>query len=82
MKKCLTLHGDWVEVPEEKLVFRPAAYAVIVRDGKMLLLRTKTTGKYWFPGGGIEVSESLPDGLDREVREETGLSSHYGIIAL
>ena len=60
-------------IPREKLVFRPAAYAVVINKSKILLLKTKSTGKYWFPGGGIDLGEKLEDGLKREVREETGI---------
>lgn len=70
---CTTLQGDKKMIPREKLIFRPAAYAVIINKGKILLLKTKSTGKYWFPGGGIELGEKLEDGLKREVREETGI---------
>ena len=71
--ECLTLHGNKKMIPREKLVFRPAAYAVIINKGKVLLLKTKSTGKYWFPGGGIDLGEKLEEGLRREVREETGI---------
>ena len=49
--------------------------AIIVRDGKVLLIHRKKPGKeYWvFPGGGVEDDETLEETLVREVKEETNL---------
>lgn len=59
---------------------RIAMKAVIVKDGKVLVLREAATygdgtqiGRYHMPGGRLEVGEPFEDGLRREVREETGL---------
>ena len=53
------------------------AVAVIVRDGKVLICRRPPTGTFpdfWeFPGGKREPSESVPECLRREVREELSL---------
>jgi ADP-ribose pyrophosphatase YjhB (NUDIX family) len=50
--------------------------AVIVRDGRVLLVRRgrdPMKGHWTLPGGVLEVGESLAQGVAREVREETGL---------
>jgi mutator protein MutT len=60
-------------IPKEKLVFRSSGYAVVVHEGKVLLCNTKSTGKYWFPGGGVVLGEKLEEAIKREVREETGI---------
>jgi len=70
---CTTLYGEKKNIPSEKLFFRPAAYAVIIDGGKILLMKARMTGKYWFPGGSVEVGEKLEDALRREVREEAGI---------
>jgi ADP-ribose pyrophosphatase YjhB (NUDIX family) len=70
---CRTLHGGVVELPRERLTFRPTVYAVAVRDGSLLLVRVRSTGRYALPGGGVEVGESLEQALRREVVEETGV---------
>ena len=65
----------------DQLVSQMAAKAVIVNeDGKILILREAkdyadgvNTGKYHTPGGRLEKGESYPDGLAREIMEETGL---------
>ncbi|GCD97128.1 NUDIX hydrolase [Embleya hyalina] len=47
---------------------------VIVDDaGRCLLTKRQDNGQWQAPGGVLELAESIPDGLRREVREETGL---------
>lgn len=47
--------------------------AIIVRDGKLLLVAfdDETGPHYNLPGGGVETGETLEQALRREVREET-----------
>jgi 8-oxo-dGTP diphosphatase len=54
--------------------------AIVHYEGKVLLLRESTEyidgseqGKWDVPGGRIEASETLEEGLVREVKEECGL---------
>lgn len=59
---------------------RVAAYAVIERNGTLLLTHWRR-GKYhgWtLPGGGIEPGEHPTDAVIREVKEETGLDATVG----
>src|SRR5689334_14488997 len=51
------------------------AGALIIRDGKILLIHRKKKGdEYWvLVGGGVEIGETVEQALVREVREETGL---------
>jgi len=54
---------------------RLAAYAVIARDGRVLLVRLDdggATGRWTLPGGGVDLHERPEDGAVREVLEETG----------
>jgi 8-oxo-dGTP pyrophosphatase MutT (NUDIX family) len=57
---------------------RRGAVAVIVRDGRMLVIRRSRSVvaplTYCFPGGGIEPGETEEAALVREVYEEVGLS--------
>jgi len=55
-----------------------AAIAVVVRDGKVLLVRRANppdAGRWGFPGGKIEPGEPLPQAALRELMEETGVSA-------
>ncbi|MFI1165135.1 NUDIX hydrolase [Streptomyces sp. NPDC020801] len=54
---------------------RVAAYAVCVRDGRMLLARWVAgdgTRRWTLPGGGMEHGEDPYDTVVREAEEETG----------
>lgn len=64
--------------PAEKKVhprIRPGAKALIVHNGKILVITEKTSRGiiHDFPGGGIEYGESVFEGLVREVKEEINL---------
>lgn len=51
-----------------------AASAVVTDDqGAILLQRRRDSGLWALPGGGMEMTDSLPGAAVREVREETGL---------
>lgn len=48
---------------------------------RVLLIRRRfepLAGRWSLPGGALEVGETLPEGLVREVREETGLDVDVG----
>jgi ADP-ribose pyrophosphatase YjhB (NUDIX family) len=54
-----------------------AASAVIIRGGKVLIVRRARNpgnGVYTLPGGVVETGETLTEAVTREVREETGLT--------
>ncbi|MEJ1354686.1 MAG: NUDIX domain-containing protein [Candidatus Sedimenticola sp. (ex Thyasira tokunagai)] len=60
---------------------RNAARALIVRRGKILLLRKEGGGRgerFALPGGAQNTGETLKAALDRECREEIGTSVDIG----
>jgi mutator protein MutT len=66
------------EYPERPVV---GIGAVIVQDGKVLLVKRKyppLAGEWSLPGGGVEVGETLDACVLREMREETGLDVEVG----
>lgn len=71
--ECNSIKGGKISIPKEKLVFRPSVYGVIINDGKILMIRNKSNGKLFFPGGGVNLGETLLNALKREVIEETGI---------
>jgi 8-oxo-dGTP pyrophosphatase MutT (NUDIX family) len=71
--ECTSFDGSKIWLPKSRLSLRPSAYAVIQHSGNVLLVTNRRSGKYYFPGGGIEQGERIKDGLKREVKEETGI---------
>lgn len=49
------------------------AAAILDDAGRFLAIRRRDNGRWEPPGGVLELGETIPDGLRREVREETGL---------
>ncbi|GGJ80062.1 NUDIX domain-containing protein [Deinococcus aquiradiocola] len=55
-------------------LFAPGANVIVQDDaGRVLLLRHAGTGRWTLPGGSLELGESLVQGAQRELLEETGL---------
>ena len=54
---------------------RTSAKAVIIQNGKLLAIKLNDGKEEWYilPGGGQDSEEILPQAVEREVREETGI---------
>ena len=62
--------------PVEKMpgVIRPATNAIIFNGRREVLMEKRSdVGRWGLPGGGVEIGESIQEGVVREVFEETGL---------
>ncbi len=53
--------------------FRIAVYALIFNQENILLALRRDIDWWNLPGGGLELGETVEEGICREVREETGL---------
>jgi mutator protein MutT len=53
--------------------YRIACSAIIERGGEYLMARRRDIGWWNLPGGGLEVGETVEQGVAREVREEVGI---------
>ncbi len=63
-----------------KLPAFAAASALIVQDGKVLLIERYDGNGHCFPGGFIDSNEQPYDAIIREVREETGYEVELGAV--
>lgn len=65
---------------------RLAARAIIVDNARLLLVNAYPpsfgSDLWCAPGGGVEIGQSVPENLKREVFEETGLEISVGELAL
>lgn len=75
MKKtviCLDVQGNTYQIPVADLQWRPSAYGIVIKDGKVLM--SKQFGdSYDLPGGGVDLGEDLKAAVIREIKEETGI---------
>lgn len=76
--ECISLFGERISIPIDRLSFRPSVYAVVTQKDSVLLVRTEATGKFSFPGGGVCLGEQLKEALLREVREEVSIDVEIG----
>lgn len=60
-------------IPKDKLKIRVSVYGIVEKDGKILVQGLRNNSKYFFPGGGVEVGETLEEALHRETMEEVGI---------
>ncbi|MDP2860182.1 MAG: NUDIX domain-containing protein, partial [bacterium] len=80
--KAYDLYGKEHERRLSNFKFRASAYGVLIENNKVLFKRHPAIEKFDLPGGGIELDETIPEGLAREFREETGLSVKIGKLLL
>ena len=61
----------------------PSVTAIVVDDGRLLLVHRADNDLWALPGGGHEVGESIEDTVVREVKEETGMDVQVtGLVGL
>lgn len=79
LSRCIVEYGLMPNNLPIPIRFRPSAKALIVHHGKILVIKERIkqdrtmTIIYDFPGGGIELGETVAEALHREVFEEVGL---------
>ncbi|MCK5211797.1 NUDIX domain-containing protein [Candidatus Parcubacteria bacterium] len=69
---CRDSDNNKFEIDSNKLIFRPSVYGFLIEDNKILL--SKQWDGYDFPGGGINIHETIEEALKREFFEETGIN--------
>lgn len=68
-----TEYYDDPEAPKPNSLVVAASAVVTDEQGRILLQRRRDNDLWALPGGGMEMSDSLPGTAVREVKEETGL---------
>ncbi len=53
--------------------FRYRTGGILIHNGKMLFVKSKTGGYYYMIGGGVHLGETSVDCIEREIFEETGI---------
>lgn len=71
MKPFLVVNDALVDIPP-KIATRDVVRAIVIRDGKILLMYSGKDHMYGTPGGAITLGESKLDTLYRELLEEVG----------
>ncbi|GAB2783180.1 NUDIX domain-containing protein [Streptomyces daliensis] len=64
---------DDLTAPKPNSLVVAASAVVTDAEGRILLQRRRDNDLWALPGGGMEVTDSLPGAAVREVKEETGL---------
>ncbi|MCL1876906.1 NUDIX domain-containing protein [Candidatus Saccharibacteria bacterium] len=63
----------------ERATYRASVYAILEKDGKILMLRRYNTGwsdgKYTLPSGHVDADESTLEAVLRELFEEVGVEA-------
>ena len=70
---CFTKENSW---------FRYRTGAFILKDGKMLFVKSKFGGYFYMIGGGVSLGETSVDCIEREILEETGIHAKVERLAV
>jgi len=66
------LYGD--RIAKQGKIRLGCSAAIFDKQGRVLLTKRRDNGQWCLPSGGVEPGESVAEGCEREVLEETGLS--------
>lgn len=68
---CVDVYGKKYEVAVSSLAWRPSAYAIVIKNNKLLV--SPQFNGYDLPGGGVNLGEAPQEASVRETKEETGI---------
>lgn len=77
----LYLYDPWgklQQAPLTDVIFRPAAYGILIENNQVLLQRQPETGGWTLPGGIVPAAETPAQALRQAVRLAAGLVPEIG----
>lgn len=69
--ESIDVYGEKYDITVSDLSWRPAVYAIVIRENKLLVVKERN--RFHLPGGGVNLGEFPEAAVVREVKEETGL---------
>ena len=77
--KFFDVNQEPIEKPEDAVIhWRISGYPLVIKDGKILTVTSTWNPLKELPGGGIEIGESIAEGVVRECYEESGYRIELG----
>ncbi len=76
--KAFDIYGKEHQRELKNFKFRASVYGVLIENDQILVKRNPLIHTFELPGGGIELDETLEEGLIREFQEETGIKIRIG----
>jgi ADP-ribose pyrophosphatase YjhB (NUDIX family) len=75
---CYDGHGNEVTVSSDAVIFRPAAYGILIENEQVLLTSHRQTGLWHPPGSILETHETPTQSLKHHFRRVAGLAPLVG----
>lgn len=69
---------DVVPYDGSPITWRIGAYVLVIKNDELLIVKSKRGKFYDVVGGGIEIGETIEEGLQREAMEEAGAKINIG----
>lgn len=78
----LFLNADHEEVPYDgsPIQWRVSAYAIVIKNDKLLIIKNRLEKLFDIIGGGVELGETIEEALHREALEESGAHIKVGTL--
>ena len=76
--KAFDIYGKEHSRELKNFKFRASVYGVLIVGDQILVKRDPHINTFELPGGGVELDETLEQGLIREFHEETGVDIKIG----
>jgi 8-oxo-dGTP pyrophosphatase MutT (NUDIX family) len=79
--KFFDANGTEVPYHGEQVSWRVSAYALVIQNDAILLVKSRIEKLYDVVGGGIEIGETIEETIAREAMEEAGAVVKLGALA-